>query len=143
MRRGKLSAPFSPRRFAIQGEDMKANTVKFLVAALVLLLGVVFSASAMPTGRQVPMTQELQQFFTDHGIDPQYVDKAQDMVPPDQWTKIVSLSKDPALLNLVQDNLKTYISAMGNDVYLRVGPTYYEFSRTNGYDPTFSISSAS
>jgi hypothetical protein len=123
---------------------MRANTVKFVIAALVLSLGVVFSASAIPTGRQVPVTPELQQFLTDHGIDSQYIGEAQDMVPPDQWTKITALQNDPALVSLVQDNLKTYMTAMGNDVFLRIGNAFYELSKpSNGEMSTFSVSAAS
>lgn len=110
---------------------MRTKLLGIIGAALVLFVGAVFSASAVPVGREVPPNDSILQFFASHGVDTQYVGLRQDKVPADVWTKIVALEKDPQLAEMVQLNLRQSIFAYGNTVYEQVGNVYYEAQRTS------------
>ncbi len=117
---------------------MRTKLLGIVGVALVLLVGAVFSASAVPVGRDVPPNDAVVQFFVSHGIDAQYVGLRQDKVPADVWAKIVALDADPQLSALVQTNLRESLFAYGNTVYEQVGNVYYTASRlTSGMSPTF------
>jgi hypothetical protein len=55
---------------------------------IVLLLAGIFTVTAAPIGKQVPITPEISKFFSEQGVDPQYLGKPKDQVPEDQWNKI-------------------------------------------------------
>ncbi len=122
---------------------MKTNAIRILGISLILLVAAVFSASAMPQGRQVPLDKNVIQYFANNGVDPTYLDKATADIPSDVLAKIASLTNTPDLTALVLSDLRVDIAAFGNTLYLKLGNTIFEYSRTMSGGDSFSVVSAS
>ncbi len=109
---------------------MKNRLMMVLAITSALFLAVAASASAFPMSgpRWAPIGPGIARWFSDHGVDPMYLGKAQSEVPADQWEKIVALENDPALAAVIESSLRNYVSALGDDVFLRIGNKYFNYA---------------
>ena len=123
---------------------MRIKPIGVLVIASVLMAGAAFTASAMPQGRQVPLDENIVQFFAKNGVDPQYLNMAQASVPADIWQKITTLVSDPDLSPLVLSDLRDDVAAFGPTIYVQIGNTDYQYARErNGATDSFTSTVAS
>jgi hypothetical protein len=85
---------------------MKTRMIAVLGIGAALLVGSAFVASASPV-RDVPVSADLQAYFTAHGVD-------------------------NALPQMIEDYMRPYIGVMGDDLVLSLGSTEWQFTEGAG-----------
>jgi len=125
---------------------MKKNLARGLLIALVLLAGAAFSVSAMPVpqGREVPLDQNIIQYFAKNGVDATALTTPVAQLPSDVASKISTIESSPDFTSMVWSDLRVDAAAFGNTLWLPIGNTIFEFSQMpGGGQQTMSTVSAS
>jgi hypothetical protein len=113
---------------------MKSNLTRILGVAAVLLVAAALSVSAapVPQGREVPLDQNIMQYFAKNGVDPSYLSTPIANVPADMQSKISAILATPDFMNLIWADLRADAAAFGNTLYLPIGNTTFEYSQMAG-----------
>jgi len=113
---------------------MKKNLARGLVIALVLLAGAAFSVSAMPLpqGREVPLDQNIIQYFVKNGVDATVLSTPAAQLSSDDATKINAIVSSPDFAAMVWSDLRVDAAAFGNTLWMPIGNTIFEFSQAPG-----------
>jgi hypothetical protein len=128
------------------GHTMSSRTA--LVTALAFLMAtaaaLAASAQALPSGRPVPLDQNVVQYFASNGVDPQYLGEAPSKIPADVLAKMTTLESDRAFSSLLLSDLRVDAAVMGDSLFVDLGPRVFQYSRgANGTGESFSSQAVS
>jgi hypothetical protein len=112
---------------------MNARTFRIAALAAALVLAAVLPVAASGVqessivGRMVAPSADTLAFFQARGVDAQYVGKAQNEVPADQWAKIKAIvaSDDASVVDGVHNTLNSLVGADLHNATITIGETVY------------------